>query len=71
MSHRGNGGTVVAITDNELSPLVPYADILLIVAASSNGKDVLAGSTALVTALADALIDRPRSKTFEAGEKGG
>lgn len=59
-SHRSNGGTVVAITDTELSPLVKHADVLLIVAASSNGKDVLAGPMTLVSALADALIQRGR-----------
>lgn len=63
MSHHGHGGTVVAITDNELSPLVPHADVLLIVAASSNGTEVLAGPIALASALADALIDRSRSRT--------
>ncbi|MDA1154847.1 MAG: MurR/RpiR family transcriptional regulator [Proteobacteria bacterium] len=63
MSHHGKGGTVVVITDTELSPLVPHADVLLVVAASSNGKDVLAGPVALACALADALIDRTRSRT--------
>lgn len=59
--HHGNGGTIVAITDTELSPLVPHADVLLIVGASNNGKDVLSAPVALVCALADALIDRARS----------
>jgi len=57
-AHREHGGSVVAITDTLLSPLVPHAQVVLVVAGAAG----LAGPGVLLGALAEAVAERWRER---------
>jgi len=59
-AHRRHGGSIVAITDTMLSPLVPHANVVLVVA--GGGAKGSTGPATLVCALADAVAERARER---------
>lgn len=61
-AHSDNGGTVVAITDTLLSPLVPHASSVLVVSGNDGEAKTFAGPATLVSALAEAVAERSRER---------